>query len=218
MRAPRYHDRHDAPFLPYHPAMGHRYHGLYRASAALALTLACAVGMLIAPTAESKNGGQDSVGKRLADRAEIADLANCYAAGTDAIGAGDLALGKQIYAGCFTPDAKIEASFPGNDPNGPADLIAYGGAAWGDIVEGVFDSSGYVATQHVMSNIRIDLDGNSASMISYLHATHVLDPAGSIEVANGHYVDQIVHTSQGWRIAARRLYLINFVRLDSPAP
>lgn len=198
--------------------MEHRFNRIRRASAALALTLACAVGVLIAPTAESKNGDQDSVGKRLSDRAEIADLAYCYAAGTDAIGAGDLALGKQIYAGCFTPNAKIEASFPGADPNGPADLIAHGAAAWGDIVEGVFDSSGYVATQHVMSNIRIDIDGNSASMISYLHATHVLDPDGSVAVANGHYVDQVVHTPQGWRISARRLYLISFVRLDTPAP
>jgi hypothetical protein len=174
--------------------------------------------VLIAPSAESKNGEQDGVGQRLADRAEITDLAYCYAAGTDAIGAGDVALGQQIYAGCFTPDARIEASFPGADPNGPADLTAFGAAAWGDIVEGVFDSSGYVATQHLISNVRIDIDGNSASMISYLHATHVLDPAGSIAVANGHYVDQVVRTPQGWRIAARRLHLIDFVQLDSPAP
>lgn len=60
--------------------------------------------------------------------------------------------------------------------------------------------------------------GNSASRISYLHATHVLDPDGSIAVANGHYIDQFVRTPQGWRIAARRLHLISFVRLDSPAP
>ena len=106
--------------------MEHRLNAIHRACAALALTLACAAGVLLAPSAESKNGGQDSVGKRLADRAEIADLSYCYAAGTDAIGAGDLALGKQIYAGCFTADAKIEASFPGSDPNGPADLVAQG--------------------------------------------------------------------------------------------
>ena len=198
--------------------MEHRYQTFYRASAALALTFACAVGVLIAPTAEGKNGDQDNVGKRLADRAEIADLAYCYGAGTDAIGAGDVALGKQIYAGCFTANAKIEASFPGADPNGPADLTGYGPSAWGDIVEGVFDSSGYSATQHLISNIRIDIDGNSASMISYLHATHVLDPDSSIEVANGYYVDQVVRTPQGWRIAARRLHLINFVRLESPTP
>ncbi len=198
--------------------MEHRFNAIHRASAALALTLACAAGVLLAPSAESKNGGQDGVGQRLADRAEIADLSYCYAAGTDAIGAGDLALGKQIYAGCFTANARIEASFPGADPNGPADLTAFGASAWGDIVEGVFTSSGYVATQHLISNIRIDLDGNSGSMISSLHATHVLDPDGSIAVANGHYVDQVVRTPQGWRIAARRLYLISFVRLDTPTP
>lgn len=198
--------------------MEHRYRGIHRASAALALTLACAVGVLIAPSAESKNGDQDGVGKRLSDRAEIADLAYCYAAGTDAIGAGDTALGKQIYAGCFTPNAKIEASFPGADPNGPADLTAYGANGWGDIVEGVFEDSGYSATQHLISNIRIDIDGNSASMISSLHATHVLDPDASIAVANGHYVDQVVRTPQGWRIAARRLHLISFVTLSSPEP
>lgn len=183
---------------------------------ALALTVVCAG--LYSFAAESKKGGSDAVGQRLADRAEIADLGHCYAEGTDAIGRGDLVGGKQIYAGCFTHNAVIKAWFPGADPNGPPGLQAVGTAAWADAVEGVFTGNGYIATQHLLGNVRIDLDGNSGEMSSYLSATHVIDPSGSVELAHGTYVDQVVRTPHGWRIASRKLYLIDFLRLESPAP
>ncbi len=184
---------------------------------ALAVALTCAAGLLMTPVASGKGGGGKSeAGKRLADRAEIAELAHCYAEGTDAIGRGDVAGGKLIYKDCFTADAVIEAYFPGADPNGPPGLSAIGASAWADAVRGVFLANGYIATQHAMSNIRIALDGDVGTMDSYLSATHVIDPAGSVELAHGTYVDVVVKTPQGWRISARSLYLISFLRLESP--
>ncbi len=184
-----------------------------------ALSLVGVTGLLIAPDVSGKNGEQDEVGKRLADRAEIAELAHCYAEGTDLIGGGDLAGGKAVYADCFTPNAKIKAWFPGADFNGPPGLSSVGPNAWANAVLGVFTGNGYINTQHAMSNIRIRFQGNnSATMRSYLSATHVIDPSGSVELAHGTYVDTVVYTPQGWRISARNLYLIDFLRLESPNP
>ena len=154
---------------------------------------------------------------RLKDRAEIEDLNYCYAAGTDAIGRGDLQAGKAIYQTCFTQDAVFAASFPDTDPNDPPDLTTVGPDSWADIVEGVFESAGYASTQHLISNVRVDFQGpHTATVTSYLNATHVLDPFGSIDLANGTYVDVVVRTPQGWRITQRTLELITFMRVDSP--
>ncbi|MDC0723297.1 nuclear transport factor 2 family protein [Nannocystis bainbridge] len=181
------------------------------------VAVSCLSSFAIAPTADAKKGGEDA-GKRLSDRAEIVDLGYCYAEATDAIGRGDFATGKETYKECFTANANIAAYFPGSDPNGPPGVAAIGPVAWANAVKGVFDGSGYVSTQHLVSNVRIDLDGNTGTVTSYLHATHVIDPDGAIEVANGTYYDTVVRTPQGWRISKRKLVLIDFVRLESPAP
>lgn len=188
----------------------------YRSTRALVVALACIATAAVAPTADAKKGGSEA-GQRLSDRAEIADLTYCYAEGTDQIGRGDLAGGKQTYKECFTANAKVAAYFPGADPNGPPGLSAVGTDAWAVAVQGVFEGNGYISTQHLMSNIRIDLDGASGTMTSYLSATHVIDPAGAVELAHGTYVDTVVRTPQGWRISKRTLYLISFLRLESPA-
>lgn len=191
-------------------------HRLLAKRSVIAASVLCAVGLLAAPVVNGKWGGQEEVGKRLSDRAEIAELSYCYAEATDTIGAGDTEAGKAIYADCFTPDAKIGAWFPESDPNGPPGVSAIGPIAWGEAVEGVFADSGYLSTQHLVSNIRIEFDGiNKATMRTYLHATHVLDPVTSIEVANGTYYDKVVRTPKGWRIAERKLFLISFVPLEA---
>ncbi|MDC0674943.1 nuclear transport factor 2 family protein [Nannocystis radixulma] len=189
----------------------------HRSIRILAVALSCLAAAAVTPVADAKKGGSDA-GQRLADRAEIADLTYCYAEGTDAIGRGDLAAGKATYKECFTTNAKVAAYFPGADPNGPPGLSAVGTDAWAVAVQGVFETNGYISTQHLLSNIRIDLDGNSGTMTSYLSATHVIDPAGAVELAHGTYVDTVVRTPQGWRISKRTLYLISFLRLESPAP
>lgn len=191
----------------------------FRRRVALALAgAACVIGLVAASSAHGDAGPQeDDISLlRLVARAEIEGLERCYAKATDTIGSGDTEGGRAIYKTCFTPNAQISASFPGADPNGPPDLSTIGPDAWTQIVEDTFAASGFESTQHIITNVRIDFDGNSATVESYLNATHVLDPEGSIDLANGTYTSTVVRTAQGWRIAKRDLRLITYMRVDSP--
>ncbi|APR75517.1 Hypothetical protein A7982_00863 [Minicystis rosea] len=147
--------------------------------------------------------------------ADIEKLTYCYARGTDAIGRGDLAEGKSIYTGCFTNDAEVSVYFPGTDVNGPPDFTAIGTDAWGDFVAATFTTNGYTATQHQMGNVEVDVNGPHAAMSSYLHATHVV-ANGTIDVANGTYVDEVVRHNGKWKIKRRVLKLITFLNLGTP--
>ncbi|AFY44485.1 nuclear transport factor 2 family protein [Nostoc sp. PCC 7107] len=141
---------------------------------------------------------------------DIQDLAVCYALGTDAIGRGNLQEGKNIYQNCFTPDAEITAIFP----NG-ASVTQYGTSAWADFVYSVFQGNGYTATQHLLGTFNIQVQNNTATMSSYLHATHKLSDT-SIDVANGTYVDTVIKKNGNWKISRRVLTLIDFLTLASP--
>ena len=67
--------------------------------------------------------------------------------------------------------------------------VALGGAAgtfaryW---LAELFAASGYVATQHLISNVRVDIlpGGHRAKITSYLIATHIYDPLSSVQVAH----------------------------------
>jgi hypothetical protein len=183
---------------------------------ALVLSAVMLAGAFTVSVSTPAEGTQPNHWKSLSDRQEIEDLTYCYAAATDAIGRGDVLGGRAIYGTCFTPDAAIGASYPGSDPNGPPDLVSIGPNAWADVVEGVFADAGYQSTQHLVSNVRIKINGNTATMTSYLNATHVLDPFTSVTIANGTYEDVVVRTPAGWRIKQRTLRLISFVHLESP--
>ena len=141
---------------------------------------------------------------RLQDEAVIRKLSLCYAHGTDAIGRGDKEAGKTIYQPCFTKDAAFTATFP----NGQSETRK-GSMAWADFVDSVFKKAGYTSTQHLLGNISIQIHGETATMSTYLHATHVLSN-GSIDIANGTYEDEVVKTQDGWQIKSRTLTLITF--------
>ncbi|BAY11775.1 nuclear transport factor 2 family protein [Calothrix sp. NIES-2098] len=145
------------------------------------------------------------------DRSEIEQLTVCYALGTDAIGRGDIQQGKNIYQNCFTPNAKITAIFP----DGVTIETRIGTNDWADFVASVFKGNGYVATQHLMGTINIDVNGNSGKMTSYLHATHKRSDI-SIDVANGTYEDEVIKQNGRWLIRSRTLKLITFLNLSSP--
>jgi hypothetical protein len=146
----------------------------------------------------------------LAAEAAIRQLTICYALGTDAIGAGDVKTGKALYRDCFTPDAPLAAVFP--DGQGTE---RQGSDAWADYVNEIFRANAYTATQHLIGTINIRIDpatGTTATMTSYLHATHVR-PNGSIDVANGTYTDEVIKTDTGWRIRKRTLRMIAVLNL-----
>jgi hypothetical protein len=64
----------------------------------------------------------------------------------------------------------------------------------------------YVATQHRLSNITIRLDGDTALVESYVHATHVEsgDAGRRLITFVGRYVDRF-EDHGGWRISQRTL-------------
>lgn len=194
---------------------GNIWHRVWPAVSTIAL--AGAVTMLITKPAEgtSPNGLQE-----LKALHEIEDLEYCYAAGTDAIGRGDLQEGKQIYAQCFTQNAPIVITAPGADPEDPPAVVVPSANAWADLIDGLFTDAGYVSTQHLISNIRIDIhsNGHQATITSYLSATHVLDPVSSIQVAHGAYESEAIKTPSGWKLKKRMFRTQTFLRLDSPLP
>lgn len=166
--------------------------------------------------------------KRPSDTEAIEDLMLCYGRGTDAIGnsttnANPLEAGKAIYKDCFTQDAVFRVWFPGvpftslafPDPtvDPPSDTIT-GSDNWADFVNGVFRSSGYTFTQHILTNMTVDTHGNNGTLVAYLNASHVVQASGAvtcIRVANGTYSLRVVKTPDGWRIDSLDLTLISFV-------
>ncbi|UQA58621.1 nuclear transport factor 2 family protein [Polyangium aurulentum] len=152
---------------------------------------------------------------RLKAEAEIEELTYCYAEATDAIGRGELEYGRSLYKKCFTSDGVLEAYYPGDDPNGPPSLTS-DPSAWADVANNEFTTKGYVSTQHLNANVRIDVKGNWATMSTYLSATHVIDPTGAIDLAHGTYEDIVVRTPKGWKIKKRTLRLLTYMRVESP--
>ena len=62
-------------------------------------------------------------------------------------------------------------------------------------------------SQHMVSNHQITVDGDEGTSRCYLHAQHVRNAAagGPNFVVAGRYVDRVVRTPDGWRIAHRDL-------------
>jgi len=63
------------------------------------------------------------------------------------------------------------------------------------------------ATQHLISNVVVRLDGDRAESTCYLQAQHVKTgtAGGDQFIIAGRYDDQLVRTADGWRILERRL-------------
>ncbi|MCP6758556.1 MAG: nuclear transport factor 2 family protein [Fischerella sp. CENA71] len=99
-------------------------------------------------------------------------------------------------------------------PNGNS-KTRIGTDPWADFVYSVFQGNGYMATQHLIGTVNIQVQGNNATMSSYLHTTHKRSET-SIDVANGTYEDEVVRQNGCWKISRRTLKLITFLNLASP--
>jgi 3-phenylpropionate/cinnamic acid dioxygenase small subunit len=135
-----------------------------------------------------------------ADREQIADVLIRYATGIDFK---DWALLRT----CWTEDVDVDYGEVGR----------YSGAdAITALMEQLHDAMG--PTYHRLTNFAIAVDGDRATARSYVHAVlqAVPDDAASWVEALGHYDDELVRTSDGWRIA-RRATSIARVHAGSPA-
>lgn len=62
-------------------------------------------------------------------------------------------------------------------------------------------------SQHLIGNVTVSVDGDTATAQCYLHAQHVKAgvPGGDLYVIAGRYSDRLVRTEEGWRFAYRLL-------------
>jgi hypothetical protein len=140
------------------------------------------------------------------DDAAIRQLTVDYARATDAIGRADKAAGLALYLRTFTDDAEIMVA-------GSPDSRRVGAAAWADYVDGVFRSSRYDRTQHLVGTIDVRLPGQGsppgrATMSTYLHATHHVADGSALSIVLGTYEDEVVQAQGSWRIARRVLHVL----------
>jgi hypothetical protein len=64
----------------------------------------------------------------------------------------------------------------------------------------------FTSTMHTLSNITIEVDGNTARSESYLIAYHVSAGTGALRVFGARYLDRFARRDGvGWRIAHRTL-------------
>ncbi len=99
----------------------------------------------------------------------------------------------------FTPDAHVEYLGIGD---------CHGCDAVKGLVTGVLEQC--AETQHMLSNIRIKLNGDTATASCYLQAIHVGkgDHEGQLLTIWGEYLDELILTDSGWRISKRQLRTI----------
>jgi SnoaL-like domain len=151
--------------------------------------------------------------KYLLDRLEIQDILARYAAGQDDHQEADGEVTK-AWSKVFTEDARLDYSQAG-PPFGVCSYrelasIMRGAAGRAGVMSGSFH-----CWQHMLGLPLVEIDGDRATARTDLLATHV----GRTHVRTSWHLfdaaifhDQLIRTSAGWRIQARRL-VVTFVEV-----
>jgi hypothetical protein len=98
------------------------------------------------------------------------------------------------WAACFTPDGVFELD--------GAQVLQSEMAEWlGTMLQF------YPATQHIMTNFVIEIDGDRAATRHYLHSSHLPDRARPLRHSDvgGWYDSEYRRTDEGWRFTRVRL-------------
>jgi hypothetical protein len=129
--------------------------------------------------------------RELLDRAELSDLIGRYGLMADRRTFGEA-------RSCFTED--VVAEYPSGKAEGVETLAAFGEQAL----------NAYERTQHVITNLLIDLDGDRARVGANLIAVHIpLASAPAVHFDTGcRYEFEAKRTLQGWRISRLRLEVL----------
>jgi SnoaL-like domain len=125
------------------------------------------------------------------DKAQIAEVLIRYATGIDFK---DWAL----FRTCWTDEIDVDYGDLGQFT--PAEALT-------DLMTRIHQDMG--PTYHRMSNLVIKVDGDRATARSYVHALLMAVPGDSSSWVDalGHYDDELVRTSDGWRIARRTTHI-----------
>lgn len=124
----------------------------------------------------------------LYDRMEIIDTMNRYATSVDT-------RDWDLFLTCYTEEMNADMVSVGFDA--PLDMPA---TAFREIIKQAVDP--FDSTQHLLSNHVIDIDGESATCVSYLQAQHFSedDTGAHTLLIGGYYANSLVRTPAGWRI------------------
>lgn len=125
--------------------------------------------------------------QQITDRIEIQDLLAAYC---HAVDRGE----REALTGIFAPGAMLDYTAFGG-PSGPVEAVGPG------LMEAL---GGFAGTQHLVTTIEIDLDGDRAAVRSAA-LVHVTPRSAQEGLLSGlWYEDEFVRTASGWRISARR--------------
>jgi hypothetical protein len=99
----------------------------------------------------------------------------------------------ELYRSAFTDEVDVDYTSyrPGSAGRMPADT-------WVDRARRLFP--GLDATQHTVTNARVELSGDGAHVRSYVRADHFLD--GARYTLGGSYLHRLVRQDGVWRISA----------------
>jgi ketosteroid isomerase-like protein len=131
----------------------------------------------------------------LIDRDAIRDLFHRYALAIDS-------RDWPAYRACFADHIALDFSAA----NGAAPGYQQQSAdSWVATCQAFFEKLD--ATQHIPAVLKIDLAGDTASVVTQLHAQHhsAGTPGGDVQTMVGRYTGTVVRTAQGWRIAQLHL-------------
>ncbi|MGZ4758353.1 MAG: nuclear transport factor 2 family protein [Acidimicrobiales bacterium] len=129
------------------------------------------------------------------DKIEIHELLARYARGVDT---GDWELWKSV----FTPDATLDYSSAGAAV-GTRDEVA----AW--LEQGL---SVVPMTQHFITNIEVDLDGDRAMVRAMFYNPMQLPGMADLSYCGGYYHHDLLRTSEGWksvRLVEENVWFVN---------
>jgi hypothetical protein len=128
--------------------------------------------------------------QQLLDRAAISDVITTYASAMDRREWG-------LYRDIFLDE--VELHFP-LWTAGPRDRIA--ADRWVDIVRKSL--TGFDATQHLILNRMVRLDGDRSSVDSHMTARHIYSPS-EVEHLGGFYHHGLVRRGKEWKLGSVRL-------------
>jgi hypothetical protein len=120
---------------------------------------------------------------------QIRELLDTYAAGIDT-------RDWSLLVSCCTPDATLDYSAYGGPKGSVQEAVDWIAAAMSRIA----------VSQHLLTNVRISVDGDSATAKCYLFSPLAADTGNSARrtfLVGGHYDDRLRRTEDGWRIEER---------------
>lgn len=160
-------------------------------AAALAALCAASPGLAFADSADNVDNDTAATVQLLADRASITECQYRYARGADLQDA-------DLLASAFDETISVYYPLTGTQQNDVSGI---------DMARGITDNfiENGIITQHYMNVYQIDIDGDAASAITYLRATHVKDDMDPY-IVGGYYENTYVRTADGWKIKTVTLW------------